>query len=91
MAIRNRTGLYSQELFGTLHVSLVEVYDVFLSKLFSARLKDRDDLCMLAPQLDKAIIIRRLRDTTQGLLTAPDLREKAAQNWYILYGEPFQT
>ena len=80
--------LHSQEPFGQLQVSLVDAYDVFLSKLFSARTKDRDDLRMLAPQLDKGTIMRRLQDTTQDLLTAPGLREKAEQNWYIIYGEP---
>ena len=79
--------LQSQEPFGQLHVYLVDMYDVFLSKLFSARIKDRDDLRMLAPQLDKATIIRRLCDTTQNLLTAPSLREQAGQNWYVIYGE----
>jgi len=72
--------LHSQEPFGQLHVSLVDAYDVFLSKLFSARIKDRDDVRMLAPHLDKATIMRRLHDTTQDLLAAPGLREKAEQN-----------
>ena len=79
--------LHSQEPFGQPQVSLVDAYDVFLSKLFSARIKDRDDLRMLAPQLDKATIMCRLRDTTHDLLVAPGLHEKAEQNWYILYGE----
>jgi hypothetical protein len=83
--------LHSQEPFGQLHVSLVDAYDVFLSKLFSARIKDRDDLRMLAPQLDKGTIIRRLRDTTQGLLATPGLREQAEQNRYIIYGESLPT
>ena len=83
--------LRSQEPFGQLHVYLVDACDVFLRKLFSARLKDRDDLRMLAPQLDKGTIIRRLRDTTQDLLAAPDVREKAEQNWYIIYGESLPT
>jgi Nucleotidyltransferase of unknown function (DUF6036) len=79
--------LHSQEPFGQLHVSLVDAYDVFLGKLFSARIKDRDDLRMLAPQLDKGTIMRRLRETTQDLLATPGLCEKAEQNWYIIYGE----
>lgn len=83
--------LHSQEPFGQLQVYLVDVYDVFLSKLFSARLKDRDDLRMLAPQLDKSTIIRRLRGTTQDLCATPGLREQAVQNWYIMYGEPLPT
>jgi hypothetical protein len=83
--------LHSQEPVGPLHVYLVDAYDVFLSKLFSARTKDRDDLRILAPQLDKETIMRRFRDTAQDLLAVPDLREKAEQNWYILYGEPLPT
>ena len=79
--------LHSQEPFGQLHVYLVDAYDVFLSKLFSTRMKDRDDLRMLAPQLDKETITRRLHDTTQDLSAAPGLRQKAEQNWYIIYGE----
>jgi hypothetical protein len=80
--------LHAQEAFGQLQVYLVDVYDVFLSKLFSARLKDRDDLRMLAPQLDRGTIVRRFRDTTQELLATPGLRQKAEENWYIIYGEP---
>jgi hypothetical protein len=72
--------LHSQEPFGQLQVSLIDAYAVFLSKLFSSRLKDRDDLRLLAPQLDKASIMRRLHDTTDDLLAAPGLRAKAAQN-----------
>jgi Nucleotidyltransferase of unknown function (DUF6036) len=81
--------LHSQEAFGHLHVYLVDVYDVFLRKLFSARNKDRDDVRMLASQLDKKTIIRRLRNTCHDLLATPGLREKAEQNWYIIYGESF--
>lgn len=74
--------------FGRLDVLLVDVYDVFLSKLFSRREKDRDDLRMLAPQLDKPTIVARLRDTTAPLRAEDNLRQAAADNWYVLYGEP---
>jgi hypothetical protein len=83
--------IHSLESFGSLQVYLVDVYDVFLSKLFSGRTKDRDDLRMLIPQLDKDTIVRRFRETTQDLTSAPDLREKAEKNWYILYGEPLPS
>ena len=66
---------------------LVNAYNVFLRKLVSARTKDRDDLRLLAPQLDKETIGRRFRGTTQNLLAVPGLREKAAANWYIIYDE----
>jgi hypothetical protein len=73
--------------FGSIQVYLVDVYDVFLSKLFSIRPKDRDDLRVLVPQLDKPTLIRRLLDTTASMLAAETLRQRAEQNWYILYGE----
>jgi hypothetical protein len=83
--------LHSQAPFGQLRVFLVDVYDVFLSKLFSARNKDRDDLRALLPQLDKETLVRKLKDTTQPMQAVPDLREKGEKNWYILYGEPLPS
>jgi hypothetical protein len=74
--------------FGDLRVYLVDAIDVFLSKLCSARTKDLDDLRMLVPQLDKDTLTRRLKETTAGLYAPEDLRKRAADNWYILYGEP---
>jgi hypothetical protein len=81
------TRLHSQGFFGALSVYLLDVYDVYLSKLFSARTKDLDDLRQLAPQLDKETLIRKLKETTQSMLAAPGLRQKAEKNWYIVYGE----
>jgi hypothetical protein len=77
--------------FGQLRIYLVDVYDVFLSKLFSARTKDRDDLRALVPQLDKDTLIRKLKETTGSMLAAESLRQRAEQNWYILYGEPLPS
>jgi hypothetical protein len=73
--------------FGKLQVYLVDVYDIFLSKLFSGRDKDRDDLRMLRGQLDKDTLIRRLKETTGCLRAEPALLQRATENWYILYGE----
>jgi hypothetical protein len=73
--------------FGNLHVEVVDVYDIFLGKLFSRRAKDLDDLRALAPQLDRAILVWQLPHTTAGLLKDPSLRQAAERNWYILYGE----
>jgi Nucleotidyltransferase of unknown function (DUF6036) len=83
--------LHSLGSFGRLQVFLVDVYDVFLSKLFSKREKDRDDLRVVAPQLDKETLIRRLRDTAAALASDPDLRLAAEQNWYVLFGEPLPS
>lgn len=79
--------LHSLGLFGKLQVFLVDVHDVFLSKLFSGREKDRDDLRILAPQLDKESLIRKLRESTASFLADQKLRERAEHNWYVLYGE----
>jgi hypothetical protein len=73
--------------FGDLVVYLVDINDVVLSKLFSRRTKDLDDLRMLKPQLDKDAIARRMNADMQSYLTNDNMRERAEQNWYILYGE----
>jgi hypothetical protein len=74
-------------LFSRLEVSLVDVYDVFLSKLFSARMKDQGDLKVLAPQLDKSILVERFQTTCSDFLSAPRLKELALNNWRILFGD----
>lgn len=79
--------LHSVGAFGKLQVYLVDVYDIFLGKLYSAREKDRDDLRVLLPQLDKEIITRRLRDTTANLQLDEKLKQQAQTNWYVLLGE----
>jgi hypothetical protein len=80
--------LHTLEPFGKLQASLVDVGDVFLSKLFSARTKDRDDIRLLLPGLDRQTITRRLHDHCGALLAEPVLRRQAEENWYILTGEP---
>ena len=79
--------VHSIESLGWLQIYLVDVYDVLLSKLFSARDKDRDDLRFILPNLEKDVFVRRLKETCAGFLVAPRLRELAEKNWYILYGE----
>jgi len=74
-------------IFGRLEVSLVDVYDAFLSKLFSARTKDLGDLKVLAPQLDKAVLVERFLTTCPDFLAVARLKELAANNWRIIYGE----
>jgi Nucleotidyltransferase of unknown function (DUF6036) len=78
---------HSLESFGQLQVLLVDAYDVFLSKLFSDREKDRDDLRIVAHQLDKETLIRRFRETTAPLRSDAKFRQNAQKNWYILFGE----
>jgi hypothetical protein len=78
---------HSLDYFGGLQVFLLDVYDVFLSKLFSARLKDQEDLLVLAPQLEKAVLIEKLKTNASSFLAAPRLLQLAEGNWRILYGE----
>lgn len=79
--------LHPLEPFGRIQASLVDVYDVFLRKLFSGRDKDRDDLRALLPALDRGTLRQRLRDICAALLAEEKLRENAARNWYIVRGE----
>jgi hypothetical protein len=79
--------LHSLEPFGPLRVSLVDVHDVFLRQLFSAREQDKQDLIVLASHLAKETLARKVKDDCSALLAAADLRRHAEQNWYILYGE----
>jgi hypothetical protein len=82
----NRT--HSFGVFGPLQVLLLDSYDIALSKLFSPRTKDFDDLRVLKPHLDKQRLSDRLIDTTAAFLADASLKKHAQHNWYILFGEP---
>jgi hypothetical protein len=81
------TRLHTLEPFGKLQAALVDVSDVFLGKLFSARTKDLDDLRILLPAFDRQALPRLLRERCASLLAERSLREQAERNWYILTGE----
>ena len=83
--------LHFHDAFGQMQVYLVDPIDVFLSKLFSKRTKDLDDLRALAPQLDKQTIVQRLRETTASLRADESFRQAGEKNWYIVYGEPLPS
>jgi len=74
--------------FGPLAIYLIDVKDFFLSKVFSRRTKDLDDLRILAPQLDKGTLAQMLKDDCASALASDELRKIAEKNWYIVYGEP---
>ena len=74
--------------FGDLETYLLDPYDVCLSKLFSQRTKDLDDLRHLKPQLDKAKLARDLMAHAGSLRGEEKLRKAADANWRILYDEP---
>jgi Nucleotidyltransferase of unknown function (DUF6036) len=79
--------VHSFGVFNNLQVSLVDVYDVFLSKLFSARMKDMGDLKVLLPQLNKDTLVEHFRKTCMDFMSVPSLQETASKNWHILFGE----
>jgi hypothetical protein len=81
--------VHSLEPFGRVQINLVDVYDLFLSKLFSGRRKDQNDLRVLAPQLDREVLVRRLRETTTAWQAMPDLVKHAKENWFVVFGESF--
>ncbi len=73
--------------FGVLTVFLVDELDVAIGKLFSNREKDRDDVRVLAGQIEKQAFVDRLRLAGQAHLSEPALRQNAEKNWYIFFGE----
>lgn len=79
--------VHSLEPFGLMNIYTVDVHDVFLSKLFSKREKDLDDLRVLVSQLNKDTLARRMKETAGSFLSQDDLRKQAEHNWYVLYGE----
>jgi hypothetical protein len=75
------------EPFGNLRAYLVDEIDIVLSKLFSARPKDQDDVRLLLPGIDRARLLERLAANCQGLLAEPGMRANAERTWYVLTGE----
>jgi hypothetical protein len=73
--------------FGKMNVFAVDEYDVAISKFFSNREKDRDDLRVLGSQLDKGILAERLQSSGTALLKEANLRAQARDNWWIVFGE----
>jgi hypothetical protein len=79
--------LHTLEPFGHLQAATVDVYDVFLGKLFSQREKDLDDLRLLLPALERDTVVSRLQTTCAGRLGEAELRRSAEHNWYVLTGQ----
>jgi hypothetical protein len=73
--------------FGRVEVYLLDVYDVFLSKLFSERVKDIQDLTVLIRKIDKETVKARLQTDCASFLTDSGLKQMAVNNWKVLYGE----
>lgn len=80
--------IHSLATYGALQVFVIDVYDVFLTKLFSNRSKDKDDLRAVLPHLDRVVLLSRLKNSTADLQSEIKLRNAAMENWYVLFGEP---
>lgn len=79
--------IHSVGTFGNLQAFTIDGYDVFLTKLFSSRRKDKEDLRVLMPKLDKEVLLSRLVNCTADLRGETKLLEAAKTNWYVLFGE----
>jgi hypothetical protein len=77
--------------FGALETFLLDPYDVCVSKLFSQRTKDLDDLRHLKPQLEKHRLLRHLQDHAHALRAEEKLLHAAEMNWRILFSEPLPS
>ena len=58
--------------FGQLDVFATDVYDVLLSKLFSKRTKDRDDLRALKNEINPQLFADRMKSDCQSFLADPE-------------------
>lgn len=78
----------SLDRFGELEVFLIDLYDVAITKIFSKREKDRDDLRVLVRALGRGTLEQRMRSSTSKLRAEERLLQAATDNWYILFGDP---
>ena len=75
--------------FGGLNVYLVEVVDIFVSKLSSKQEKHKEDLRVLAKELEKEDIERRLLGDGKAFLDDPFLKPQIEANWKFIFQEDF--
>jgi len=73
---------------GGIRVYLVDTIDIFVSKLASKQEKHKDDLRVLAPQLDKSVVRERLERDGRAFLDNPFDRPTIEENWRFVFQEP---
>jgi hypothetical protein len=74
--------------FGGLRVYVVDEYDIFVSKLSSAKEKHQSDLGVLALALDRETARRRLLADGKAFLDDPELRPQILENWRFIFQQP---
>jgi hypothetical protein len=74
--------------FGGLRVYLVDVYDIFVSKLSSKLEKHQQDLRVMAGKLDKEKAKQRLLGDGHAFLEDARLRAQIEENWRFIFREP---
>jgi Nucleotidyltransferase of unknown function (DUF6036) len=82
---RDRTHYFDR--YDRLTVRLVDKHDVFLSKLFSARVKDHIDLDLIVGSVDKETLVDLLKRCCDGFLCDERLKQLATDNWRSLFKE----
>jgi hypothetical protein len=73
-------------MFGNLHLLLVDPRDIAVGKLFSAWVKDRDDVRARIDRIDQDQLESHVRLHGLSLWSDLKLRGQAPRNWYIRYG-----
>jgi hypothetical protein len=73
--------------FGGIRAYLVEVYDVFVSKLSSKQEKHQDDLRVLAPKLDKEKARQRLLTDGKAFLESRVQKATIEAKWKFIFRE----
>jgi hypothetical protein len=76
--------------YGGLRVYRVDEYDIFVSKLTSAREKHKQDIRVLARVLDKQTAQRLLLTDGKVFLDEPLIRRRIEENWRFIYQEALQ-
>jgi hypothetical protein len=74
--------------FGGLRVYLMDVYDVFVSKLSSKQEKHQQDVRVLAQKLDQDKAKHLLLGDGKAFLDDPLQRPQIEKNWQFIYQEP---
>ncbi len=77
--------------FGGLRVYMVDAYDIFVSKLSSKQPKHRQDLEVMAQNLDKEKIKQRLLEDGRIFLTTPFISAQIEENWRFIFREPLSA
>lgn len=73
--------------YGSIHLKLVDPYDIIAGKVFSARARDQDDVRVVSRRLAKARLLERVHEHFSTLRDDQRLRDQAGDTWQIVFLE----